>query len=110
MERNNALSGWDASSVENISYLFYGAMSLTDISVLSDWDASSVTNMNNLFYAVTKVSDFSSVSGWDVSNVTNMDSMFKNDANITLLEPNTIIITSKNETFDGIPDTVQRPR
>jgi len=40
---------------------------------LSGWDVSSVTNMSDMFYWSIFNGD---ISGWDVSNVTNMIWMF----------------------------------
>lgn len=70
--------------------------------------------MISVFQDATSLANIEGAHNWNVSNATNVDSMFKNDVDITSLEPidgwNTISITSKNETFGGIPDTVRRPR
>jgi surface protein len=91
------ISGWDVSSITNMSDLFNGKDTFNDdISVwdvsnvtnmqnifanatifngdLSTWDVSSVTNMGGMFYNTNFNGD---ISGWDVSNVTNMKRMFR---------------------------------
>ena len=40
---------------------------------ISGWDVSSVTNMSSMFYCSAFNQ---SLNSWDVSSVTNMDSMF----------------------------------
>ena len=43
------LSGWDISSVENMSYMFCLCSELKSLDV-SGWDTSSVKSMSNMFY------------------------------------------------------------
>lgn len=66
------ISGWDVSSVTNMSDMFLGAYSFNQD--LSKWDVSSVTDMEGLF---TSAETFNgNISTWDVSNVTNMKQIF----------------------------------
>ena len=44
---NGDISGWDTSSVENMSYMFYNASSFNGD--MSNWDTSNVQNMSNMF-------------------------------------------------------------
>ena len=69
---NGDLSGWDVSSVTNMSQIFSGCESFNQD--LSGWDVSSVTNMNDMFrqaYAFNQ-----DISSWNVSSVTKMTDIF----------------------------------
>ena len=68
------LSGWDTSSVTDMSEMFDG----TDLPSLdlSGWDTSSVTNMSNMFFYCDSLTSLD-LSGWDTSSVTNMEGMFE---------------------------------
>ena len=48
---NGNLSGWDVSSVTNMTYMFSDAASFNQ--TLSSWDVSSVTNMSYMFSSAT---------------------------------------------------------
>jgi len=71
---NQDISGWDTSSVTNMSFMFAGATSFNcDI---TKWNTSNVQNMKMMFlYNSTFNQD---ISGWDTSSVTDMSGMFKN--------------------------------
>jgi surface protein len=100
---NQDISGWDVSSVENMSGMFRGATAFNNNGValnwgsntskvtnmsrmfsgatafnqnISNWDVSIVTDMSNMFNAAVKFNK--DISGWDVSSVTNMYGMFQN--------------------------------
>ena len=66
----NDISGWDVSSVTNMSGMFQSSIFNQDI---SGWDVRSVTLMRNLFDNSAFNQD---ISQWDVSSVTNMSAMF----------------------------------
>jgi len=69
---NQDLSGWNTSSVTNMSYAFFGATGFNQD--ISTWDVSNVTTMAGMFaYAFAFNQD---ISAWDVSKVTDMSSMF----------------------------------
>ncbi len=72
----SALASWDVSSVENMSGMFRSTASLSSVSALASWDVSSVTNMRYLFYFATALTDISGLASWDVSSVTNMGWLF----------------------------------
>lgn len=64
------ISGWNVSSVEDMSSMFGGSSFNGDI---SRWNVSKVKNMNNMFWN----SDFNQdISGWNVENVEDMSYMF----------------------------------
>jgi surface protein len=63
-----------ASSVTNMSIMFFGATSFNrDI---GGWDTSSVTNMTSMFNGASTFNQ--DIGAWNTSNVTNMASMFQN--------------------------------
>ena len=66
----------DISNVTNMSYMFNGCTSLTNLDV-SGWDTSNVTGMYYMFNGCTSLTNLD-VSGWDTSNVTGMYYMFTN--------------------------------
>lgn len=81
---NNDISGWDTSSITNMSHMFQGASAFNQ--PIENWDVSSVTDMsymfaetNEFFYVhyVPSPSVFNQpLNNWNVSNVTYMDHMF----------------------------------
>ena len=74
---NGNLSGWDVSSVTDMSSMFYYASYFNGD--LSGWDVSSVTDMSSMFYYARNFNG--DLSGWDVSSVTDMSSMFSDARN-----------------------------
>lgn len=129
----NLLSSWDMSKVTDISNMFYGIETLTDISGLANWDTSNVENMNAMF-VYNKFTDTSALANWNTSkvktmsalfwevklvnveglrnwnttSVTDMSSMFYN-TNITIVEPLKDFLTQKvlnmRKMFYGCPIT-----
>jgi surface protein len=65
------------SKITNMENLFRAAGVNTDYSSITGWDVSSVTNMSYVFYASNMNVD---ISGWDVSSVTNMNYMFSHNS------------------------------
>ena len=53
-----------------MSYMFYNAYSLTDISALSHWDTGKVTNMSYMFQNAYSLTDASAIDDWDIGAVT----------------------------------------
>ena len=81
---NGDISGWDVSSVNDMSYMFMDSAFSGDI---SGWDVSSVNDMAGMFWRDYFIStleyDYAfngDISEWDVSSVTRMYSMFKNSS------------------------------
>ena len=64
---NADISGWDTSSVADMSHMFYEATLFN--ADISGWDTSSVTNMTSMFHGATAFN--ADISGWDTSSVTN---------------------------------------
>ena len=82
---NNDISGWDTSSITNMSHMFQGASAFNQ--PIENWDVSSVTDMSYMFAKkddelLTAFDDSSPsvfnqpLNNWNVSNVTYMDHMF----------------------------------
>ena len=69
---NNDISGWDTSSITNMSFMFEKAEAFNQ--PLENWDVSNVTNMSYMFYGASAFNQ--PLENWDVSNVTNMSYMF----------------------------------
>lgn len=68
----NVISGWDVSSVQDMSYMFEGSKFNQD---LSNWDVSNVENMHSMFEGATEFNQ--DLSNWNVKSVQDMGSMFK---------------------------------
>ncbi len=66
------LSGWDTSSVTDMSYMFYGATSFNQ--PIGTWNTSSVTDMSYMFYGATSFNQ--PIGSWDTSSVADMVAMF----------------------------------
>lgn len=71
---NQDISGWNTSSVTNMSYMFRYA-TLFDQNI-GGWNVSSVTDMPNMFESCSAFNQ--DLNSWNVSSVTNMVFMFAN--------------------------------
>lgn len=67
------LSGWDTSSVTDMSGMFQYS-DITGVN-LSGWDTSSVTDLSRMFWGCDELVRVE-LPGWDVSSAVNMKSMF----------------------------------
>ena len=74
----------DTSRVTNMSRMFSGCTTLTELD-LSSWNTSSVTDMSQMFYGASRLTTVN-VGGFDTSRVTNMSAMFRNCAALTDLD------------------------
>ena len=72
-EFNGDLSGWDVSSVTNMSHMFLDADAFNGD--ISEWNVASVTDMESMFRDTESFNG--DLSKWDVANVTNMRRMFR---------------------------------
>ncbi|UTW67766.1 BspA family leucine-rich repeat surface protein [bacterium SCSIO 12643] len=70
----NATDAPDLSNVQDMSYMFLEASSVS--SDMDHWDVSNVTNMTGMFQKATAFNG--NITTWAVDSVTNMNSMFKN--------------------------------
>lgn len=83
---NNDISGWDTSSITNMSHMFEGASAFNQ--PIENWDVSNVTDMSYMFAEIDPFmvlpiredrppSVFNQpLNNWNVSKVTNMNHMF----------------------------------
>lgn len=80
------VSNLDTSKFKNMSYMFYGCTSISNIDV-SRWNVGNVTDMAGLFCNCTSLTSLN-IEGWDVSNVNNMSNLFENCNSLTSLNVN----------------------
>jgi len=70
------ISKWNINNVTNMSYMFCGCSSLSNLPVISKWNINNVTNMSYMFCECSSLSNLPDISKWITNNVTNMNSMF----------------------------------
>ena len=78
------LSGLDTSSVTSMYSMFSGCRALTSVD-LSGLDTSSVTNMDSMFWSCSGLTSLD-LSGLDTSSVKDMGSMFRGCSGLTSLD------------------------
>ena len=96
------VSGFDTTSVMDMSAMFFGCWNLTDLD-LSGFDTSNVTNMYEIFVNCSSLRELD-VSGFDTSRVTNMCGMFSFCINLRELDVSgfdTSGVTDMSEMFYG---------
>ena len=74
----------DTSKCENMSFMFNGCSSLTELD-LSSFKTGAVTNMGAMFQSCTSLA-MVNVSSWDTSSATDMSAMFSNCSSLTSLD------------------------
>ena len=52
-----ALADWDTGNVTDMSSMFDGCSSLTDLNALINWDTSAVNNMKAMFNGISQLTD-----------------------------------------------------
>ena len=95
------LSGFDTSSVTNMSRMFIGCSSLNSLD-LSSFETSSVENMSCMFESCSSLPSLD-LSGFDTSSVTDMYGMFFTCQSLTSLDVsgfNTSSVTDMSNMFD----------
>ena len=70
---NGDISGWNTSTINNMSFMFRDAADFNQN--IGSWDVSSVTNLSFMFLGASSFNG--DISGWNVSNVTNMNLLFQ---------------------------------
>ena len=96
------LSGFNTSSVTDMSYIFSGCSSLTTLD-LSNFNTSSVTDMSSMFDGCSSLTTLD-LSSFDTSSVTDMNSMFDDCSSLTELDLSsfdTSNVTDMNYMFEG---------
>ena len=96
------LANWDVSNVTSMYYMFAGCSSLRDLNALANWEVSSVESMGNMFDGCSNLTDLSPLAVWDVSNVANMSGMFYGCSNLTDLSALTNWDVSKVTNTSGM--------
>jgi len=96
----------DNLHLKNISSVFSGCASLTDISSFSEFDISQVTSFSSLFTGCKSLADISSLSNLDTSQVSSFEALFRLCSALTDLSPlenwNTSKVTNMRDMFSGI--------
>lgn len=70
-------TSWDVSGVKDMSNMFNGCGSLSDISKVASWNTSNAKNMSGVFVS-TAITSVMPIADWDTSNVEDMSSMIAN--------------------------------
>jgi len=99
------LSGFDTSSVTNMSTMFQNCASLTSLDV-SSFDTSNVTHMFFMFDLCKSLTSLD-LASFDTSNVIDMDAMFANCERLTDLDLSgfdTANVTSMDYMFSNCKD------
>ena len=99
------LSGLDTSAVTDMGSMFGGCINLISLD-LSGFDASTVTDMSHMFDGCNNLANLD-LSGFDTSAVTDMSYMFsncKNLANLDLSGFDTSTVTNMSAMFDSCTD------
>ena len=97
-----SLSYVNTTNVTNMSTMFYGCNSITDLDV-SSFDTTNVKNMSAMFRNCSALTSLD-VSSFDTSNVTNMSYMFSGCISITDLEqPQNLKITHSISSMTLLP-------
>ena len=78
-----ALSRWNTNKVEDITAMFKNCYNLSDLSPLSNWNVGTVTKMGGLFSGCRSLIDLEPLKSWDIGNVTSLNSVFENCSNLT---------------------------
>ena len=78
------VSNWDTGRVTNMSAMFTNASSLTELD-LSNWDTSHVTLMASMFTSASSLTELD-LSNWNTSHVTDMRWLFQNASSLTSLD------------------------
>ena len=81
---NLDLSSFNTSKATSMSYMFYGCSSLTNLD-LSNFNTSNVAIMNYMFYSCSSLTNLD-LSNFNTSKVTDMSSMFQNCSSLTSLD------------------------
>ena len=63
------------TNIIDISYMFSGCSSLSNLSNFSKWNTFNITKMKRVFYDCASLTHLPDISKWDTSNVTNMHGM-----------------------------------
>jgi len=96
---NQAIGHWNTSQVIDMMYMFYQASKFNQ--PISNWNTSKVKNMGGMF---SSADDFNQpIGSWNTSKVTNMGSMFSSadEFNQPIGGWNTANVNQMNRMFNG---------
>lgn len=100
----SGLSAWDTSNATQMGILF-AETSIKNVSALAKWDTSKVTQMGGLFYRCSKLADISGLSRWDTSRVIYLWEAFKDCKSLKSVSKlsrwNTSHVENMQWMFDG---------
>ena len=58
------LEKWNVSNCKYFSSMFYGCISLINLSPLKDWDLSKGKNFKKMFFACISITDIDALKKW----------------------------------------------
>ena len=58
----------DISKIIDMSYMFDGCSSLSNLPDISKWNTNKVTNMNSMFSGCSSLSNLPDISKWNINN------------------------------------------
>ena len=70
------ISKWNTNNVINMSYMLSGCSSLSNLSDISKWNTNNVINMSYMFSGCSSLTNLPDISKWNTNKVTNMSYMF----------------------------------
>ena len=62
--------------ITDMSFMFSGCSSLSNIPNISKWNTNKVINMSSMFCECSSLSNLPDISKWNTNNVTDMNSIF----------------------------------
>ena len=83
-------------NVTNMSYMFDGCKSLTNLPDISKWNTNNITDMSCMFGGCSSLSSLPDISQWNTNNVTDMSCMFGGCSSLSsdLIFQNGILVMS----------------
>eukprot|EP00392_Amoebophrya_sp_AT5.2_P005562 g5571.t1 len=99
-------TGWDLSTVTDLSEMFKDCGALTSIHSLADWDTRKVKDFSHMFAGAKNFGLTNGVAAWDVSQCTSLAHMFDGAENADPSVANWQ--TSKVTNFSGLFASTKR--
>ena len=83
----SGLADWSTESATDMSDIFNYCSRLTNLSGLENWNTESVTNMSHMFGGCSRLTNLSGLENWNTGSVTDMTDMFGSCTKLTDLSP-----------------------
>ena len=83
----SGLADWSTESATDMSYIFDYCSRLTNLSGLENWNTGSVTDMSHMFGGCNRLTNLSGLENWNTGSVTDMTDMFGSCTKLTDLSP-----------------------